>query len=148
MTSKSWAVSSIVDRVILLAGEGGHTASDVAGQGLDLLERDGIDLAVAGFSGERLEVELSVAGDHREADAVPVAPGDEGLEHLLGRHPQLERDRLGGQVVEVDFVFPKFVSDAQPVERPRGVGFRDGQWTSLLMEIVLQSIGPGMADGR
>ena len=45
-----------------------------------------------------------MAGDHRQAHTGPVPPDDQGLEDLPGRHPQLQGDRLGGQVVGVDLV--------------------------------------------
>src|SRR3954454_12412893 len=52
---------------------------------------------------------------------VLVAPGDQGLEHLLGGHPDLPCDRLGGQVVGIDLVGPQLERDAQVFQQAHGV---------------------------
>jgi hypothetical protein len=91
--SWSWARLVDEDRVVLLAGEGRDAAADVAGQREDLAQGDELAAAVAGGAGEGLEVEVLVAGDEREADAVAVAAGDEGLEDLLGREADAWRRR-------------------------------------------------------
>src|ERR1051326_6754809 len=71
---------------------------------------------------ERFEIELRVAGNDCEADAVLVAACDERLEYLLRRHADLHRHRLGREIVWIDFVLADFVEDAEGVEKPCGVG--------------------------
>ena len=112
-------------RVRLLAGQGRHAAPDVAGQRLDLLQRHRVDLLVPGRPGQGLQVKLAVAGHDGQADAVLVATGHQRLEDLLGGHPDLAGDRLGGQVVGIDLVLPKLVADAQAIEESDGVGLGD-----------------------
>ena len=112
-----------VDGKVFLGGERGHSTSDVSGQGLNLLEADRFNFTVAGASGEGLEVERSVAGDHGEANPHLVAPSHQGFENLLGRQADFPGDRLGGEVVGVNLVFEQGMGDPSQFEEPHSVGF-------------------------
>jgi len=62
---------------------------------------------------ERFQIELRVAGNDREADAVLIAACHERLEHLLGRHADLHRHRLRGEILRIDFVLADFVGNGE-----------------------------------
>ena len=51
-----------------------------------------------------------------------VSPGDERLEHLLGRQSDLAGHRLGGEVLRVHLVFAQGERDAQAFQEPDRVG--------------------------
>ena len=72
-------------RVVLLHAERRHPAAHVAGERRHLLERHGVDLAIAGELRQRLQIERRVAGHDREAHAVAIAARDQRLEDLLRR---------------------------------------------------------------
>src|SRR5205823_5031865 len=68
------------------------------------------------------EVEVLIARNDREADAVLVAARDECLEHLRRREADLRRHALRGEIIRIDFVLADLVRDAEGIEQARGVG--------------------------
>ena len=76
------------DGIMLFPGQRRTAAPDIAGEGLDFLERDHLHVLVAGNGGEFLEVQLCGPGDADFEHPGLVAPDDQRFEDLLHRHAE------------------------------------------------------------
>ncbi len=113
-------------RILALACERGHPTADVTGEGPDLLERDGVAAPISPRAGERLEIQLAVAGHDRQAHPRAVAPADQGLEQLAGGQADLLRDPDRREVVGVHRIGPQLVADVQCVQEPGRIRLHRG----------------------
>ena len=110
---------------VLLHADGRAAATDVAGEGQELLHGDHLALLVARYLGGELEVDGGIAGDDAHEVAGAVALQDEGLEHLGDVFAQ----RLGymgcGEVALIYLVGDELVGYLGLVEQAGCIGLLD-----------------------
>ncbi len=115
------------NREILLCAEDGDASADVAGERLHIFERDHLGFARSGGAGKLLEIQLRVSGDDGKGVLLRAGDGEQRLEYLLDRQPDLARHVDGGEVFGVDLVLLQRVSDAQAFEDAGCVGLHRGR---------------------
>ena len=130
---------------MLFPGQRGAAAPDIAGEGLDFLERNHFHMLVAGHGGEFLEVQLGGAGNAGFEDSGLVAPDDQRFEDLLHGHAERAGHCRGGEVGLVVGGLMQFVINAQLVEEAGCVGFLGRHTVNLLSG---EAAGDAPADGH
>ena len=109
------------NREVLLEAERAATAADVAGKRGEILERDGIDFFVAAHLGSSLQIHFEVPGHDAHEITDLVAVNENGLENLVDVFAEAVGYVLCTEVVLVDLVGDKFVTDFLAVQNTRCV---------------------------
>ena len=132
-------IRKVERRAVDIGGEmlfhsyGRTSATDVSGEGKQLLHGDEVALLVTAHLGGHLEVNLIATRDDADEVSRLVAMKHQGFEHLLDILAQLCHYVVGTEVALIHLIGDKFVGNFRLVHQAGDVGLLDfifffGQW--------------------